>query len=401
MISLARLRLAPLAALALLSLFGVSGAPAQVAAAKSPWQAWIGCWQPVIEGSSDGPRVCVVPTTVPSAVDVVTVDSVKALARYIVDASGRQRAVEYQGCTGWERSQWSSDSARVFFRSELSCGPGRLKRTTSGIMSISPNGEWVDAQTVIVGASEVVRTVRYRESARTDGLPAEAVSLLAGSRRLERQTIAAGTRLTTANIIEASRAIDTSAVRAWLVERGAADVRANARTVVELADAGVAGSIVDVVVALAYPEQFHFDRGDGDDDAATTMRPRSAVAASSYSPRLGACDPLDYYSTFGWGSSACYGYGRQLSRNGYGGYGYPGYSYGSPYYGRYTRPIVVVRGPEPEHGQAMKGEGYTQRRSGSSTGASATRGRSTGSSSGGARTTSSGSGRTAKARPPK
>src|SRR4029079_6751108 len=134
-------------------------------------------------------------------------------------------------------------------------------------------------------------------------------------------------------------------------------------------------SVTDILVALAYPNQFHVDRAAM--ERPTLSRADSARIASGY---LGGrdldCDPYGY-SAFGWGaarSCARYGYLDDRYRHGtaYGsGYGYDSYYQG--YYGYYTRPVVIVRGEERPRGVAVNGQGYTRSTSSSSRSGSAAR----------------------------
>lgn len=407
---------------------------AQLTSANSKWQAWIGCWQendptqPSYPTSS--PVVCVVPATTASAVDVVTVDSGKVVSRYTVDASGQHRPVNRDGCTGWESARWSGDNLRVFLSSELMCGA--LKRTSAGVMSISQAGEWINVDAVKAGGNEAVRAVRYRDISAPAQLPEEISIAATFGRRLDRRTamLAAGARLTPAMIIETMQATDTAAVQAWLVERHEMYDLTD-KTLVAMADAGVPGSVTDVMVAASYPDEFHFTRGAMPSVVGGLSQRDSARIASDY--LSGRCDPLSFYSPYGWGVNPCgsyyngyrYGYGPgSLYGNGYGyGYGYSPYGYGygyTPgyYSGYYTGPVVIVTndGGNSSHGRAVKGQGYTRSSdgsSGSSSGSGASTSASSGSSSGssssgsaagsssaGSAGSSSSSGRTAIPRPP-
>lgn len=402
-------------------------ASAQLTAANARWQAWVGCWQqddptqsPLAPGA---PLVCVVPTATASAVDVVTVDSGKVVSRYTVDASGREHPVNRDGCTGWERARWSNDSLRVFLSSELTCGA--MKRTSTGVMSISPSGEWVSVDAVKAGANEAVRATHYRDVEAPAQLPTDIALAATLGRRLDRRTaaIAAGARLTGTVIVEATHALDTAAVQAWLVERHET-YNLSAAMLVALADAGVPGSVTDVMVAATYPEEFHFSRGPAPSMMGLSPTDSARIAAD-YLLGRGRCDPLSYYSPYGWGVNPCnsyyggyqfgaypgyrygYGYGYGYSPFGYGyGYGYqPGY-----YSGIYTGPVVIVSNNADTHGRAVKGQGYTRSSGSSSSGgggssagsssSSSGSSGSSGSSSSGSASSSGSSGRTAHPRPP-
>ncbi len=126
-------------------------------------------------------------------------------------------------------------------------------------------------------------------------------------------------------VIEASHAADSAVVAAWLMER---EQRFNidAKTLVQLADAGVPGAVTDALVAVSNPSVFHVARasaGDRDGDCEPLHRrpPRERRRVSA----MGV--PYDPWS---WG---------------YLGYGYPigyGYGYGSLGYGRYGSAMATA-----------------------------------------------------------
>ena len=422
--------LAGVVGLGMLTVVAPHAGAQQPTAANARWQAWIGCWQvddPTQPyNSANGiPVVCVVPGANASAVDVLTVDSGKVVSRYVVDASGAQHSVNRDGCTGFERASWSSDSLRVFLNSDLTCGA--LKRTSTGVMSMSPSGEWVMVDAVRAGGNEAVRSLRYREIGPPAQLPAEISVPATLARRMDRQTaaIAAGAKLTAGSIVEAVAKTDTAAVQAWLVERHE-KYNLSANLLVAMADAGVPGSVTDVMVAASFPDEFHFARG-----AALPMTgelsPRDSARIASDYLFARNCDPMSYYSPYGWGVNPCgsayssyrygypgyYGYGYNGYNSSYG-YGYPGY-----YSGYYGGPVVIVpNGGNSDagvsgHGRAVRGQGYT-RSGGESTGSSSSGSTSSGASSSGGSSaspstagsssagagSSSSSGRTAIPRPP-
>jgi hypothetical protein len=380
---------------------GAAPARAQLVAASPKWQAWIGCWSDASQAPlATVPVVCIVPTQAAGAVDVVTVDSGKVVSRYTVDASGAEHAVNRDGCTGSESARWSNDGVRVFLGSTLKCGA--VERVSTGMMSISPNGEWLNVDAVKAGGNEMVRVQHYRSTTAPDNVSQEISTAATLGLRLDRRAaaIAAGAKLSPPMIVEALHAMDTTAVQAWLVERHES-LNLSAKLLVSLSDAGVPGSVTDVLVANEYPDEFHFTRTT-DRAMAEGLSPRdSARIAADYLLGRG-CDPLSYYSPYGWGVNPCdsyrYGYGYP-GRYGYGygygsgyglGYGYGSYGYTPGYYGGvYTGPVVIVPNqPAESHGRAVKGQGYTRSGSGSSTGSPAS---STSSSSSGSSSSSSGS----------
>ena len=80
--------------------------------------------------------MCVVPALGDGGVTIVSFINGKETSRQQLDATGQQRAVERDGCTGWESSQFSADDRRVYLRSELTCS-GSLKRVSSAVLRAS------------------------------------------------------------------------------------------------------------------------------------------------------------------------------------------------------------------------------------------------------------------------
>ncbi|MGQ0639774.1 MAG: hypothetical protein ACT4P6_03240 [Gemmatimonadaceae bacterium] len=378
-----------------------SAAPAMAQDVDSRWQPWLGCWE-AIDTDSDGyvtkkPRICVIPTSTPSTVEIVSMVFDSVALRQRIDASGEQRSNTKDGCTGWERAQWSSNGQRLYLRSSHTCAGG-LTRLSNGVMAMSTAGRWLDVLGVVAGTTQGVRVAQYRDVTGEGSLPSEISTALAGRwSRLSDARIAAMAPLTTQDVVEASRFLDPGVVQAWLAERGEG-FALNANRLVELEKAGVPSVVIDVMVALSYPQVFALNRSRV--EGATGESVTQGAAGGGRALWLYGWDP--FYSPYGYR----YGYG----------YGY-GHGYGGWYYG--NRPVVIVRQPnkdETRHGRVSKDRGYTPgsgapRRGGSaegSSGSSGSSGSAGSASSGGASSkspssgsgSSSGSGRTAKPRPP-
>lgn len=413
-------------AAALLLLAASRPAAAQATSTDARWQAWLGCWEAAdasglrVIGSPTAPTMCAVPAN-GSAIELVTVTDGKVLDRTRVDASGARSASSKDGCTGWESATWSASASRVYLRSEYDC-PGGLRRTSNGLIALSPRGEWLDVQSVAAGTNTGVRVVRMREATNLSAIPAEVTAQLpvrtfsVGAAR-----IAAGSKLTVGDVVDASASVDSSVVQAWLVERDQGFVL-NAAVLTTLADAGVPGSVTDVMLALSYPKVFALNPGTRtgefrDADQVAPMSRGRALAVMGYDPMGYPMFGYDsyyrrcaspYYSSYSWA------YSSYLAGCGYNGYGYNGYGYGYGYgsgYGWYpgSGPVViVVKGsdnvPAGERPRVVNGRGYSQGGKGSSGSGSTSPGSgssgssSSGSSSSGA-STAPAPARTAKPRP--
>ena len=388
-----------------------SALTAQQASVGPKWQGWIGCWTDAPAGESafvpapaNGPIVCITPSSSGDAAVFTTLDSGKVVSTLHIDASGSERPVDVKGCTGTQRATWSADERRIYLRSASTCEG--VQSTTSAILAIAASGEWLDIHNVKSYGSDNVRVARYRDAGIPATLPAQIASALRDrSTPGEAARMAAGGDVGPTAVIEASRAVDSSVVAAWLMERGQR-FRVDAKTLVQLAEAGVPGAVTDVLVAASNPGVFQFARLPEQGQRGDVIYTESAEQRRRVSAMGVPYDPWSW-GYLGYGYPTGYGYGSL----GYGRYGT--YGYGNPYgyYGGYVPPIIVVTSAEAQsRGQMVKGRGYTQTQGGS-TGTATERPRSTytppppapsssgSSSSSGSESSSSGSGRTAKPRP--
>lgn len=361
------------------------------------WRAFLGCWE------SSGAAlqwVCVIPAPGggTSGVDLVTVTDGKVTSRERVSATGERVTTERDGCRGWESAEWSGQGPRVYLRAEALCAGG-AQRNTSGIIAMSPSGEWLYVESVRLGGGQTgIRVARYREASAGAPLPAELAAPTLGAGGLWdkiRARVAAGAPLTTNDVIEASHHVDGAVVEAWLAERGER-FAVDAKRLVALADGGVEGRVIDLLVAMAYPEAF-----------ARSVGVRSDTIANRYGPAYGfdpLCDPA-YPGDYAWSyGCAPLGYWSRYGGNRYNGGWYPD---GYPV-------IIVYQGGSGgggtsgrAHGRVVKDRGYSQGEAaaaGQGASGSPSRGTGTQSPSGGSSSGSSSSGggeqRTAKPRPP-
>ncbi|HEX6964798.1 MAG TPA: hypothetical protein VF166_03290 [Gemmatimonadaceae bacterium] len=345
------------------------------------WQAWVGCWEPVgneplaADRATTAGEVCVMPSASASsgsAIDLASVDNGKILSRETIAPNGERQPVSEDGCTGWRSAVWSSEGRRVYLHSELSCAGG-LKRTSNGVLAISPEGELLDVRGVSAGAGSGVRILRYREAAPAQTLPSVAALLQDRSLAVSTARTAAEAPVTAADVIEASKHLDAAVLQSWLVARNQG-FNLDGKQLVQLADAGVPGPVIDAMVALSYPKVFAISPST----PAGTFRqaaPQQVASTDDYynEPPTSVImlDPYGY-SPFGWGYFSPFGY----SAFGYPGYGYSPYGFGFGYgwYSGYN-PVVIVRtnpdAPSTSHGKVVKGRGYTQG-AGSSNGGTAT-----------------------------
>lgn len=303
------------------------------------WLAWVGCWKP--DGDTSDTRLCVVPAG--NGVRMVTLVAGKVETESRLIADGQVHPIDQEGCKGTERAVWSADRQRVFVRSDLTCGT-TITRKVTGVFALVSAKEWISVQGVTSGSTTGTRMVRYVE-AQPASLPADIAQALQ-SNRLARETArySATSLLDLNDVREALANVDTRVVEDWLMTV-AQPFDLDGRKLVELADAGVPSSVIDVLVAVSNPDHFAVNDRIDEEDYFREPRRRGGVSCWDASYAGYPYDPFGYrYGGYGYG---CYPTGI-YSRWGYGGYGW-----------RYTPVIVVDRGKVGRGGKVTKG-GYSK-----------------------------------------
>jgi hypothetical protein len=279
---------------------------------------------------------------------------------------GISHPINEPDCRGEQASEWSRDGQRLFTRAELECKT-QPKRTVSGVTLLARgpgasagagpgNPYWLDIQAVDVDGDQQVRVRRYQ---RTSNEPAGVGELPAdvSARALVAAQALSATPLSIEDVIEASSKIGSQAVEAALVET-ASRFDLNSRALITLADAGIESNVIDLMVALSFPERFRVER---------TARSNEPVITS------GSSGPWDVFGSSLFGSSL---YGGYYPYGAYDPYAYY-YSYYSPfaysYWGNYWGnnyyygPGSAINVPgassgetSSAHGRVIQGRGYTQ-----------------------------------------
>lgn len=296
------------------------------------WSAWIGCWTPGARpGQPSETTVCVVPDG--SGVRMVTFAGEReALSEQLV-ADGSTQALREQACRGERVTRWSASGPRLFSTATLTCANQPVVKTT-GLSTLLSADQWLDVQVANIDGREQVRTRRFWRS--TAPAPAAVAEALGRATRT-RPAIGA---TTIDDVLEANRYMASVGVEAWIAE-SRAQVPLDRRALVQLADAKVAPHVIDVMVALAFPEKFE-------------VRRQSSSGGGSWSSGW-----LDDFTPGDWGYLAdVYGYG-------FGSFGVP-YFMGSNAYiypGGFSYAPVGGGGgsaEETSHGQVVNGQGYTR-----------------------------------------
>ena len=385
-----RITLATVAAAALAAAIPTSSGAQQIVLGPR-WQGWLGCWsaapaQRLRETGPDAPRiVCITPTADGDAVDISAIAEGRVVSRDRIDASGTTHAIEAVGCNGTQTARWSADGRRVFLRSTVTCDGTPTEM--SAILALTSSGEWLDVRRVAAGEGSDVRVARYHDVGLPTVVPAE-ITRSFDSRNaimMHDARVVAAAPVGSNAIIEAARATDPSVVESWVVESGQR-FAVDARTLAELADAGVPARVTDAMISVSRPREVatshtvfyspygwngrnnQYGRGSADAwDQGTGSR--VYVNVYEYDPWGWGYGPFaNRFGTPPFGYGMRYGVGNSFG-DGYGigyGFGYENrYRYrGSPgsRHGYYYPPVIVLHndptGTAPR-GRAVKGEGYT------------------------------------------
>ncbi len=311
------------------------------------WQPYLGCWAPAEPDPAD-PVLCF--RAAGQGVELSTVVDGEVTSTDTLVADGVERTETVEGCTGSRSVEFSSDGRRVFTRSRITCD-GQT-RSSSGLMAFISPEAWVDARSIEIAGEPLALLQEYRpvglewfaEHGIQDPASADRRSVLA-MRQWASQPIGIG------DVQEALSRVAPDAVEIWVAVQPAA-YGLDGRTIVRLAESGMPPSVIDVMVAVSYPERFSLTV----QGVVTEPEPQPQVVRYSVRHRPVFRSPFfDPY--FVWGSYR------------YNVFGYPVY-YPYPVYGPvwypsrrvYSRPVIVVEPrPPASRGRMVNDRGYVPR----------------------------------------
>jgi uncharacterized membrane protein YgcG len=271
----------------------VLGSARDTSAQGDRWSPWLGCWDRISQETLESltpagaaaeidtitrsaPRVCVASRT-DGGVTITTSVGDQAPVEQVLVPDGVARPVSQNGCQGTERTEWSSSGRRLYSIAEITCGDGQV-RTVSGLALLTNTDEWLDIRSFQVDEWPTTRVTRYGRAEKS----------------IDRPLSSANSPLTVNEIKEASSKVTSSVLEAAIAETNPR-LPVNGKTLVDLADASVPPQVIDVIVALAYPEKFLVERVD-----------RTAPADVYYSADDVFYYPAYYYSPFVYGYIGSY-----------------------------------------------------------------------------------------------
>lgn len=273
------------------------------------WNAWLGCWELVIENARDAsarpsparrtlpqssgasrPQICVEPSG--NGVTMTTRVANRDAIEQTIVADGADHPITDAECRGTQRAEWSSDGRKVYSKADLSCTADKGNRRVSGFSILGANGTWTDIQAVDVSGQQTVRVRSYRRVSEVAQIGAR---------------LTHATPLTIDDVKEAADKVSARALEAALVETGSS-FDLSGKDLIALQGAKVPGSVTDLMVALSYPDRFVVERRRADAATGTAFADDPFFSAWAfgyptwfdygfYSPLYGPYSPY-YYSPF-------------------------------------------------------------------------------------------------------
>lgn len=336
--------------------------PAAAQVVDSRFAAWIGCWRLDDDLAGTGARMCITPEK--NGVRMQTVVGTQRGIDELVIADAVAHPITDSECTGSELAEWSSDGARVFRTTSVTCGK-EAARTIKSIAFLAPGPSWINVQHVSGSAvNTAVRVQRYRRAANqtlADGSKAPQPEA-----SLTMRTTPETTKWSIEDVIEASAKAPAEAVQAALTEANHG-FELNKRALLALDEGGVDEQVIDLMVALTYPKRFVVERRGGGSAPTGILTGNGWFDPMMSSMMMGAYS--DCFTPFAYGYRSYY----SMCNAGYAslGFDYFGYNryYGTGYYpyqyggwvnvGAFPQQTGAISEPQGD-GRAINGRGYTQ-----------------------------------------
>jgi len=326
------------AVLGMLLAMGISGQGLS-AQDVTNWRPFIGCWEPMGVDGNPG-LLCFRPQGAAVEMFNIVEGQVNGTERLVAD--GTPRPVAAEGCDGSESVEFSQDGRRIFTSSSFECQGGEL-RTGSGIMSFISPAQWIDVRSLTVDGEPVAWIQRYAaataESLRDHGVEDPVSADRAGVRS---GRLLAARDIEIDDVEEAVGKVDAQAVKIWVAALES-EFDLDASELVRLADEGVPSDVIDVMVAVSYPDQFAVTPEGVPENVVDRVAQNAYRSGSRFGYRAFLWDP--YFSP-------AFGY-----RYGYSPFGYYGYGFGG-YYGYVPTAVIVSPVENASGGRIVRGQGY-------------------------------------------
>jgi hypothetical protein len=302
------------------------------------WAPFLGCWslvedevrRPLLGPSEektpeeDRPMglVCLAPEG--SGVRLQTFSGEEAFLEESLISDGQKREIERGKCRGWQQLDWSKDASILFTRSELLCEENRT-RSVTGVSMLLDGSSWVEISSMESAAGSAVLIRRFRAASdEVSRLRIPAMTEDQARAAVEARFKVASKPLAIEDVIEMASRVAPEVVEASLLERGGR-IPVDSQALVLLSDSSVPPGVIDLLVALAFPEEFAVERTSGG----------GSWGYPGYDPFFDSAFAYPYYF-------APFGY-------------YYWYAPWNPIY-----PVPPVESPGATVGRAVEGRGYTR-----------------------------------------
>ncbi len=242
-------------------------------AADHRWTPFLGCWnliedevrRPLLGDPGAGENeeaqpvglVCFAPDE--NGVRVQSFSGEEALLEESLQADGERHEISQGKCRGFRQLDWSKDASILFMRSELTCEEGRV-RSITGVSMFNSGSTWVELQSIGTGEGRAVLTRRFRAASDEVSrlrLPALTEEEIRGA--VEARFTVSSAPVTIEDVVEASSRLAPEVIEAWLLERGDR-LPLDSKSLIRLSEASVPPNVIDLLVALSFPEEFDVER---------------------------------------------------------------------------------------------------------------------------------------------
>lgn len=319
------------------------------------WVPWIGPWRLVLNkvdtSESNLEKEYLLTINAGDNKNSITMKGYRdktPLAEEEIIADGRRHQFTNDKCTGWYQYSWSETGKRLLLNSELNCQDDPA-RVISGMSIINKSGDWLDIQLLQNGEERAINIRKYRN------VDKDSVTLgHINANQVSSSRNATGTSFSINEIIELSSKVESEVLEAALLEMGE-PFPINSKQLARLGNAEVPSRIVDLMVALSFPDKFSVE-GEA---VSLSQGPEAMVVYPYFQSPYYHCSYAHPFFPWHWASSACSPYG----------YSYLGWRVWPGYYYPFWPPYYYEEGGGGHggsNGRLIKGHGYTRAKSGNS-----------------------------------
>lgn len=227
----------------------------------SRWLPWIGSWRLVSNKintkeslSKEDYFLTINPGSNEKSITMKGQQGDKVLVEEEMIADGLRHPLKDEKCSGYYIYSWSENGKRLLLESESNC-PGDPKRHVSGMSLIDANRDWVDIQLLQNGKDKAISIRKYRNIDNSE--------LMSSGRfnpdQINLARISAANNFSINEIIELSNKVESEVLEAALLETRK-PFPINSKQLINLADSGVNSRVVDLMVAISFPDKFSVEQ---------------------------------------------------------------------------------------------------------------------------------------------